>query len=223
MKPFRAFVVGTDTGIGKTETACALLSLLADRGDRPGPFKPYETGVGRDGPLDAIALKAAARSEDDLGLICPHRFREPVAPGVAARRTSQTAPIEETLRAFRSFAGRALVVEAAGGLRVPIDAERDIIDLVKDLRVPALLVARAGLGTLNHTALSMDALQAWRIPVLGIVLVRTSAAKDPSELDNAQMIAERHDLPVYGPVPYVVDPKRRRAAFRRALKPLVPA
>src|SRR3954468_22653342 len=82
----RYFVTATDTGVGKTEVACALLSLMADAGLAPAAFKPYESGCeDLSSPADATALKAAARTDDDLALICPHRFRLPLAPGVAAR------------------------------------------------------------------------------------------------------------------------------------------
>jgi len=221
MKPFRAFVVGTDTGVGKTQVAAALLSLLADRGDAPAPFKPYETGIPPGGqPADAVMLKEAALSTDDLRLICPHRFRLPLAPGVAARRLGEYPSLRTTMKAFHTFDGRSLVVEAAGGLRVPIDRTRDNIDLVEQFKLPVVLVARAGLGTLNHTALSLDVLTDRRAQVLAVVLVR-SAQRDPSEEDNAEMIALRHKVRVLGPVPFVPDERRRRAAFRRAVLPLL--
>lgn len=224
MKPFRVFVVGTDTGVGKTQVSCALLSLLADERMRPAPFKPYESGVRRmSAPEDAVAMRDAAQSDDSLDLIVPHRFRQPLAPGVAAARLGIDPPFEKTLAAFRAFRGRSLVAEAAGGLRVPIDSRREVIDLVERLKLPALLVARAGLGTLNHTALSLDALRARDIPVLAVVLSRSTATRDPSEADNADWIARRHKVRVLGPVPFIVDPVRRRAAFRRVLRPLLDA
>jgi dethiobiotin synthetase len=219
-KPFRLFIAGTDTGIGKTETACAVLSLLADAKLRPVPFKPYESGCADlRRPADALALRAAARSDDDLARICVHRFKEPLAPGIAARRLGQVPDFQKTLDAFQSFKGRTLVAEAAGGLLVPIDPERDILDLAAALKLPVLLVARAGLGTLNHTGLSLMALARRRVKVAAVVLSRSQAAKDPSERDNAAILEERHGLPVLGPVPYVEDAARRRAAFRRVLKP----
>lgn len=222
MTPFRAFVVGTDTGIGKTQTACALLSLLADQGLKPAPFKPYESGVTDPArPEDAMALIDAARSEDSLELVCPHRFRQPLAPGVAAAREGRTIDFATTLDAFHSFDGRPLIAEAAGGLRVPVDERRDVIDLVVALNLPAVLVARAGLGTLNHTALSIDLLRARGVPVLAVVLSRTTDQADPSESDNAAWIARRHDVPVLGPIPHLVDAARRHEAFRRALEPLL--
>lgn len=214
--------MGTDTGIGKTQTACALLSLLADRGVNPAAFKPYESGVARPNePEDALALRQAARSNDPLDVICPHQFREPLAPGIAAAREGRTASFAKTLEAYRSFEGRALVAEAAGGLRVPIDETRDVIDLVVESKLPALLVARAGLGTLNHTALSLDLLQARGVPVMGVVLSRTTEKYDPSEEDNAQWIARRHGVRVFGPVPFLTDAAQRREAFRQALSPLL--
>lgn len=221
-RPFRVFVTGTDTGVGKTQTSAALLSLLADAGLSPAPFKPYESGCADlRKPSDALALRDAARSTDPLDLITPHRFKLPVAPGVAARRLGRVPSFAKTLAAYRAFDGRALVAEGAGGLFVPLDPERDVIDLIQALKLPVLLVARLALGTLNHTALSLEALQRRRIPVLAVLLSDGSNAKDPSKRDNPRLIAERHGVRVLGPVRYTPDPARRRAGFRRALRPLV--
>jgi dethiobiotin synthetase len=221
MPPFRVFVTATDTGVGKTEAAGALLSLLADRGDRPAPFKPYESGCADlRRPADAVFLREAARSDDPLERICPHRFRAPLAPGVAARRAKIVPSFARTLEAFESFRGRALVCEGAGGLRVPLDADHEVIDLIELFRLPVLLVARAGLGTLNHVALSLEALASRKAEVLGVLLARSSSRSDPSEKDNPALIAERHRVSVLGPVPWLPDPRRRRAAFRKALAPL---
>lgn len=220
MKPFRLFVAGTDTGIGKTETACAVLSLLADARREPVPFKPYESGCADlRRPADSLALRSAARSQDDLARICVHRFKEPLAPGIAAEHQGVNPDFGKTLAAYRSFKGRTMVVEAAGGLLVPIDGKRDIIDLIAALGLPVLLVARAGLGTLNHTGLSMELLKRRKVKVAAIVLSRSGEARDPSERDNPRVLHQRYRVPVLGPVPFVREPARRRAAFRRALKP----
>jgi dethiobiotin synthetase len=220
MKPFRLFVAGTDTGIGKTETACAVLSLLADAGRRPMPFKPYESGCADlRRPADALALRLAARSEDDLSRICLHRFKAPLAPGIAAGRLGVTPDFDQTLATYRGFRGRSVVVEAAGGLLVPLDPAHDLVDLIVALRLPVLLVARAGLGTLNHTGLSVEALRRRKVKVAGIVLSRSGERRDPSERDNPRILHERCGVPVLGPVPFVRAPARRRAAFRRALRP----
>jgi dethiobiotin synthetase len=221
-RPLRYFVTATDTGVGKTQVATALLSLMADAGLTPAPFKPYESGCrSLAQPDDALSLRDAARSDDALDSICPHRFRAPLAPGIAAHRLGKKPSFAKTLAAYRSFAGRALVAEGAGGLRVPLDPERDVVDLIAELGLPVVLVARAGLGTLNHVALSLELLQARGLPVRAVVLSRSRPERDLSERDNAAWIARRHRVEVLGPVPYLEDPVRRRAAFRRVLAPLV--
>jgi dethiobiotin synthetase len=88
------------------------------------------------------------------------------------------------------------------------------------LNIPVLLVARAGLGTLNHTGLSLEALARRRIPVRAVLLAKATGAGDPSEQDNAERLSRRHGVQVLGPVPYVRSPARRRAAYRQALYPL---
>jgi len=223
-KEFRLFVAGTDTGVGKTEAACAVLSLLAAAGLCPAAMKPYESGCANwRRPPDAMALKAAARCDDPLDRICPYRFRAPLAPGVAAARRRETPSFARVVALARSFGARPLVIEGAGGLFVPINAQRDIIDLIEALNVPVLLVARAGLGTLNHTGLSLEALARRGIPVRAVLLTKITEASDPSERDNAEWLRRRHGVSVLGPVPYVPDPVRRRAIYRRALRPLLPA
>ncbi|HUM11489.1 MAG TPA: dethiobiotin synthase, partial [Myxococcaceae bacterium] len=160
MSPVRVFVTATDTGVGKTQVAAALLSLLADAGLRPAPFKPYESGCARlSRPADALELRAAARSADSLDDVCVHRFRAPLAPGVAAARMGRSPDFRPVLAAFHRFGDRPLVVEGAGGLLVPLDRRRDVIDLIEALQLPVVLVARAGLGTLNHTGLSLRLLE----------------------------------------------------------------
>jgi len=221
---FRFFVTGTDTGVGKTEAACALLSLLADADLRPAAMKPYESDcIDRRRPADALALKAAAQCHDPLSSVCPYRYRAPLAPGVAAARRREAPSFARVLALARSFGARPLVIEGAGGLFVPLDARRDIIDLIKALNAPVLLVARAGLGTLNHTGLSLDALARRGIPVRAVLLAKVIETSDPSEQDNAEWLRRRHGVPVLGPVPYARDPARRRAAYRQALRPLLTA
>ncbi|HET9158757.1 MAG TPA: dethiobiotin synthase [Myxococcaceae bacterium] len=222
--PFRVFVTATDTGVGKTQVSAALLSLLADAGLSPAPFKPYESGCTRLArPADALELRAAAQSSDSLDQVCVHRFRAPLAPGVAAARMGRVPDFRPVLAAFRSFGNRSLVAEGAGGLLVPLDPRRDVIDLIEALGLPVVLVARAGLGTLNHTGLSLRLLRARRIPVRAVVLSRSSPVRDPSVEDNATWLARRHEVPVLGPVPFIEDPERRRRAFRTVLRPLLEA
>ena len=168
-----------------------------------------------------MALKIAARCDDPLDRICPYRYQAPLAPGVAAARRRETPSFARVVALARSFGRRPLILEGAGGLFVPIDARRDIINLIEALHVPVLLVARAGLGTLNHTGLSLEALARRGVSVWAVLLTKVRAAGDPSEQDNADWLKRRHGVPVLGPVPYVRSPARRLAAYRQALRPLL--
>src|SRR5262249_43739979 len=153
---------------------------------RPAPFKPYESGCSHlSRPADALELRAAARSSDPLDQVCVHRFRAPLAPGVAAARMGRGPDVRPAPAAYRRLRPRPPVAEGAGGLLVPLDPRRDVVDLVETLGLPVVLVARAGLGTLNHTGLSLRLLASRRIPVLAVVLSRSSPGPDPSVEDNA--------------------------------------
>jgi dethiobiotin synthetase len=221
MSPPRFFVTGTDTGVGKTQVAGALLSLMVERGLAPAAWKPYESGIANPScPEDAEALRRAA-GLPDVGEVGLHRFREPLAPGVAAARAGVRTSFAVTLRRFRRFDGRALVVEGAGGLFVPLDARRDVIDLVVATQLPVVLVARAGLGTLNHVALSLEALRRREVPVAAVVLNRSGPQRDLSEKDNPAWIERRHRVCVLGPQAFVADERRRIKALRGLLAPLI--
>ena len=213
MKGF--FVTGTDTGVGKTQVAGALLALLADAGQRPAAFKPYESGV-RGVPEDAAWLQRCGGGWQPLQTVCVHRFRAPVAPGVAAAREGRAASWAKTLKTFHAL-GAPVVVEGAGGLLVPLDREHDVVDLAAAVKLPVVLVARAGLGTLNHVALSLRLLQARRLEVAAVVLVKSTRGRDASELDNPAWLRLRHRVPVLGPLPFFSRRDRRHSALKRLL------
>jgi len=166
------FVTGTDTGVGKTRVACALLRSLRDQDVRVAAMKPVETGVGEAGPLDAMALREAAGAEAPLSDVCPQHFGLPAAPNVAARAEGRRVDLQRIDAAYARLCAShdLVVVEGAGGLRVPLDDDFDMAALAKRLRVPVLLVARASLGTLNHTLLSLEALDREEIELLGVVV-----------------------------------------------------
>ena len=224
MKGF--FIAGTDTGVGKTEIGRALCALLQLRGLRPLALKPVETGCERDAPQDALALREACGSGQPLDDVCPYRFRLPAAPLVAAE--AEGAEID--LLRIEGLVARAsgpIVVEAAGGLLVPLawaplsldqvdPADRPParamvtnLDLADRLRLPVVLVGRAGLGTLNHCALSIDALERRGLEVTAVVLNRVSAEDDPSVASNARWLKELTGARVFGPGPFVSDAAAR--------------
>lgn len=245
-------VAGTDTGVGKTEIARALLHLLAREGLRPRALKAVETGCAPDAPEDALSLRAACGPPGDklpLDRVCPYRFRMPAAPLVAAEAEGRAVDLEVLLSAARESAAEGpLVVEVAGGLYVPLAREvaqaaleqaddaaaapaghlATNLDLAERLGLPVLLVGRAGLGTINHCALSAAALEQRGLTVLAIVLDHAQAAAsdpargaDPTLATNARMVAELTGLPVLGPAPFVADAAARPAALCGLLEPVL--
>jgi dethiobiotin synthetase len=236
--PARFFVAGTDTGVGKTEIARALCSLLAARGLRPAALKPVETGCERDKPEDALALRDACGGWQALNDVCPYRFRLPAAPLVAAEAEGAEIDLLRIERLAGAAKG-ALVVEAAGGLLVPLaraplsldqtdPADRapsralvTNLDLAERLGLPVVLVGRAGLGTLNHCALSAEAVARRGLQLAAIVLNRVQPDDDPSVASNARWVGELTGATVLGPGPWVADARARPAALAPFVAPLL--
>jgi len=184
-------VVGTDTGVGKTVVTAALVARARSAGTEAVAIKPAQTGYPEDD--DAGVVQWACESEDAATRL--RTREEPLAPAVAARRVDDPIDYEsvlgDTRAAIEDPGTDFAVVEGAGGLRVPLSNEpdREIVDLVADLGLPALVVARSGLGTLNHTALTVEALRAREIPVAGVILNRyegetVAARTNPEELER---------------------------------------
>jgi dethiobiotin synthetase len=166
------FVTGTDTGVGKTLVACALVRALRARGLDVGVMKPVETGVGEGGPLDALALRRAAGVVDPLEEICPEQFALAAAPTVAARAERRAVDLQALLAGFEGLASRhaMLVVEGAGGLLVPVARGATMADLAREMGLPLVVIARAALGTINHTLLTLEAAAARGLALAGVVI-----------------------------------------------------
>lgn len=183
------FVVGTGTGVGKTVLTAGLTGWLREEGVAARAVKPAQTGY----PPDDDAGFVASACGDDAASTCLRRLEPPLAPRVAAEREG----VELSYRAIRDGCRDVLadpavdvgIVEGIGGLRVPLAGEREVIDLVADLNLPSLVVARSGLGTLNHTALTVEALEKRGVDVSAIVLNRYEGASvaertNPDEIER---------------------------------------
>ena len=187
------FVSGTDTDVGKTVVACALAREVRARGVDLGVMKPVETGVPTEGPLDARALRAAAGSDDDLSLVCPLQFGLPATPEAAAAAEGRDVDLGVIQRAFETLSARhdAMLVEGAGGLLVPVREELAMVDFAKQLGLPILLVARAALGTINHTLLSLEACERRGAEVLGVVVSHSGGALSDADSKNLEILKAR--------------------------------
>ena len=183
-------VTGTDTGIGKTVIAAALVVALRARGVRALGFKPAETGVKVGEPSDSEVLAHA--SGDDVDLARPLlRLPEPLAPAVAAERAGVSLDpdsIEARIRELRR-AGYTLVIEGAGGVMVPLTWQYTVLDLAQACDLDAVVVGRAGLGTLNHVAMTVMMLRSREIPIRGIVLNGRTGQADVAEVTNPAALA----------------------------------
>jgi dethiobiotin synthetase len=196
------FVTGTDTGVGKTTVAAAVAFSLRRSGRRVGVMKPVATGASRssDGWKvdDAERLTEAAGVDVPLERVAPIVFEEPLAPPVAARRSGQPLTAEQVERAVAEavawWGERAdvLVVEGVGGFHCPLAEGTTVADLAVALDYPLLVVARRGLGTLNHTLLTVEAARARGLRLAGIVLNTPEPRPEgPAESTNAGELAGR--------------------------------
>jgi dethiobiotin synthetase len=207
-------VTGTDTGIGKTLIAGAIAAHLRKRdGLRVGVLKPAASGCvrRREGLVseDAEFLAHCADSPHPLDVIAPQRFVEPLAPAVAAERAKVTFDWDAVTRSMRAIAGDsdALIVEGVGGLMVPMDAKHMMLDVARWLRLPAIVVARPNLGTINHTLLTVDALHRAGVRVAGVVINRYPAdLPGVAEETNPRAIERWGKVQVLCIVPEVREP-----------------
>lgn len=190
------FVTGTDTGCGKTRVGCALARTARREGRLVRVIKPVETGCeevsGELRPLDALTLARAAEDRSPVDRLCPYRLRLAASPAVAAHEEGVEIRVEEIERLLRRAEAEAdlVLVEGAGGLRVPIAEKLDMADLALRLGLPILLVARAALGTINHTRLTLEAAARRGLPVLGVVISHTRATLPRADHANLELLVE---------------------------------
>ena len=211
------FVTGTDTGVGKTLVACGIASLLKSWGAKVGVMKPVATGSRK----DAFQLRKAAGMKEELDLVNPQFFKAPLAPTVAASMERRDVDLEAVYRAYWYLQKHydVLVVEGIGGVKVPLGESTYGVDLIEALRLPALVVGRTTLGTLNHTLLTIDALEQKRAPVAGILLNGRRGA-GLAEKTNPSALQDHTTAPVLGMLPYQARFQNNPAAVAASMRRL---
>ena len=215
------FITGTDTGIGKTAVACGLGLALKRLGVDVGLMKPIATDckvkrtAGRAALLSEDALQMQAVTGDSLDLINPIRFQTPVAPSVASRLERHRVDLEKVWEALNVLAqGHEFVlVEGIGGVLCPIRPGYFVAELIRDSGLPALVVAGARLGTLNHTLLSIEALRSRGVPVFGIVL-NFYAGRTVAEKTNLSELERITGVKVVARLPLLDEPTIHKIAAR---------
>ena len=202
-------VVGTDTEVGKTLVAGAIARHLRRMGRKVAVFKPAATGCRRDrGQLvsaDAEFLAACADSSQNLSEIAPVRYSAALAPNVAAAIEGQPVDLEAIFDAYSRLSdhGEMVVVEGIGGLLCPITDDFWVVHFARMIDLPVVIVARAGLGTINHTLLTLHAARAAGLRIAGVVVNRypVGARPDQAEATNPNQIAQRGNVDVLVMVP----------------------
>lgn len=204
------FITGTDTGVGKTVVTAAILSWLRHQGKNTGVMKPIETGVDGDcnsaAHSDALFLMEAGGIEDDLSEVCPVRLQPAASPYQAALIENRPVEMQAILAAYRKLAGKYdwMLVEGIGGVRVPITRDTGLVELMRDIALPAVVVTRHQLGTINHTLMTLDTLKQNGIPVKGVVFNRTGPGElDAVEQDQPRILTELSGIPVLGEFPFI--------------------
>jgi dethiobiotin synthetase len=199
------FVTGTDTGVGKTVVASAIAATLAARGEHVAVFKPVATGLEESGRVaDHELLLTSAHSRQTLAAVCPYRFQPAASPHLAAELAGVRIEPAALLAAARRAAasGDFLIVEGVGGLLVPLTDGYQVRDFAADLGLPVVVAARPGLGTINHSLLTIDAARSAGLRVAGVVF--TPWPDEPSELErsNRQTVSKlgRIEVATLGPL-----------------------
>ena len=219
------FIAGTDTAVGKTMVTAALAAWLRAAGYDVGVMKPVHTGCrrphSRRPPPDSATLMRAASARDPIDLVTPYRLRRPLSPLAAARAEGRSIDPERLRAAYRALIHRhqIVLVEGSGGLLVPLTASSTVADMIAAWKLPLIVVARAGLGTLNHTLLTIEAARRRGILIGGIILNhdRPTAGRrrDPSVGGNGPLLRELTGLPVVGPLPHLEGLRLADSAARR--------
>ncbi|HEY1716158.1 MAG TPA: dethiobiotin synthase [Solirubrobacteraceae bacterium] len=218
------FVTGTDTGVGKTVVAAAIVARLRALGADVGAVKPLITGLDDppdpDWPRDHELLARVAGSQPAEVILAG--FGPPVSPHLAIELAGATPPTLEALAGgVRALArvGGVTVVEGVGGLLVPLGPDVDVRDLARALALPLVIAARPGLGTISHTLLTLEAARSAGLTVAGVVLTPWPDQPSIMERSNRETIARRGDVEV-ATLPLVARPDPELLATAGAELPL---
>jgi dethiobiotin synthetase len=185
------FVTGTGTEVGKTVVAAAIARTLAAEGKRVAVFKPAVTGLDEGTETDHALLRRASGSSQSDEEIAPYRYGPPASPHLAAALAGEEIDPERLRQAARAAAENAdaIVCEGVGGLLVPLSPTYLVRDLATDLGYPLVVVAAPGLGTINHTLLTLEAARAAGLEIAAIVLTPWPEEPTQIETSNRETIA----------------------------------
>jgi dethiobiotin synthetase len=200
------FIFGTDTGVGKTVVSAGLMHVFLSQGYKACYFKPVSSGMAdagnNPGPTDVLFVKAASTLKEAEHTINPFSFKAPVSPHLASRMEGRSIDVEVIKERLHDLKGRYdyIVAEGCGGLAVPLNDDGYLLsNLIRDMGFDCVLVARTGLGTINHTLLSVKYAQGSGIRVRGIFM--NGYTHSSLEDDNCETLRRLAGVPVFGIIP----------------------
>lgn len=224
--PSGFFITGTDTGVGKTLAACALLRAFTNAGKSTIGMKPVAAGCEPHGSRlhcdDVEYLRQAGSVQAPHELVCPYAFAPAIAPHLAAEQQGIDIALSRIVACYQQLCTLAevVIVEGVGGFRVPLNARQDTADLSCQLNLPVILVVGIRLGCLNHALLSAQAITATGLPFAGWIANQIDPAMlMPSE--NIQALAERLPAPLLASIPYHSNPVPDQLSRRIDLTKLI--
>jgi len=215
-------ITGTDTDVGKTYVTAAIARQLRATGCRPGVYKPVcsgaELAVTGERVWNDVEVLAGAAGIEDREIICPQCFRAPLAPPVAASQEGTSVSWQRMLdgvTAWQNTTGPLeidlLLIEGVGGILCPLTEEHTVADFAVEVAFPVIIVARLGLGTINHTLLTIESAQARGLTIAGVILNDGQGlAETPAGRSNFDQLNQRIDVPLLGIVPSGDDSFRLR-------------
>ncbi len=209
------FIAGTDTGVGKTHSACALLHATRQRGLSAVGMKPIAAGIEADGRNeDVVQLLAASSIQPAVALMNPYLYDPPIAPHLAAQEAGRPIEIAQIQQAFAQLQGMADVVwvEGVGGFRAPLDDDHDAADLAVALALPVVLVVGMRLGCLSHALLTAEAIERRGLILAGWIANRIDPAMARFEA-NLATLQSRLNAPLLGVTPHGLNPEVAAAAL----------
>lgn len=216
------FITGTDTGVGKTIITAALVKAAQHLGFKAMGMKPIETGCRKTVcsrqhteyrnnfliPLDGKFLREISGTEESLDLITPVRFENPLAPMPASEMEGISIDIRAITDAFAALAHiyNVLIIEGVGGILVPITKDYSVLDMAKDFGLPVIVVTRPGLGTINHTLLTVKCALNEGLTVAGVIINNSRPAEGTiAEQTNPEVLEKICPVPILGIFPYLTN------------------
>ncbi len=221
------FITGTDTSVGKTYVSALLLDYLLGHGIDVSYQKWVSTGDDqRAEDLDHCLATSRLPYEDaEIASHVPYRFKLPASPHLAAEQEGREVDPNRIITSYQHLraAHDLLIVEGVGGLHVPLTRKLLLADLLAKLAIPTLIVARTGLGTINHTLLTIEALRSRNLSILGVIF--SDSSEDENELlaaDNRQTIAQMADVEIFGRLQWCEDIDQAKEQFAQIGAEILP-